>query len=205
MLGIGLNAILGWIVGYGYVAIFALLMLGILGLPVPDETLLTFSGYLVFKRELGLVPTILAAFLGSVCGISLSYGLGRSLGSYLAERLGRFLHLDRDKLDDVRAWYDRRGKYTLLFGYFIPGFRHLTAYVAGSSHVPLAEFALFAYTGGLLWSVTFIVLGYSLGEEWARMSGTMHRLLVMASGIVFGSLAIVLVIQWSRRTPRLHR
>ena len=41
--------ILGWITQYGYLAIFCLLMFGIVGLPVPDETLLTFTGYLVFK------------------------------------------------------------------------------------------------------------------------------------------------------------
>lgn len=37
-----------WITHYGYVAIFVLLMLGIVGLPVPDEALLTFVGYLSF-------------------------------------------------------------------------------------------------------------------------------------------------------------
>ena len=31
--------VLGWITQYGYLAIFALLMFGIVGLPVPDETL----------------------------------------------------------------------------------------------------------------------------------------------------------------------
>jgi membrane protein DedA with SNARE-associated domain len=38
-----------WISQYGYVGIFSLLMLGIIGVPVADEALLAFSGYLVFK------------------------------------------------------------------------------------------------------------------------------------------------------------
>jgi membrane protein DedA with SNARE-associated domain len=42
---------------------------GIVGLPVPDEWLLTFSGYLVFKNTLSFVPTFFAAFLGSACGL----------------------------------------------------------------------------------------------------------------------------------------
>lgn len=41
---------------YSYAAIFSLLMLGIFGLPIPDETLLTFSGYLVSKGDLHLIP-----------------------------------------------------------------------------------------------------------------------------------------------------
>ena len=39
--------VLAWISQYGYLAIFLLLVMGIVGLPVPDETLLTFTGYLV--------------------------------------------------------------------------------------------------------------------------------------------------------------
>ena len=36
-----------WVSTYGYGALFVLLMLGIVGLPVPDETLLVFCGYLI--------------------------------------------------------------------------------------------------------------------------------------------------------------
>ena len=50
-----------WITQYGYAAIICLLMLGIAGLPVPDETLLMFSGYLVFRNQLHPVPALLAA------------------------------------------------------------------------------------------------------------------------------------------------
>ena len=55
--------VLDWISHYGYPAIFCLLMLGIVGLPVPDETLLTFTGYLIFSHHLKLAPafgTVLA-------------------------------------------------------------------------------------------------------------------------------------------------
>ena len=45
-----------WVTRYGYAGIFLLLMLGIVGLPVPDEALLTFVGYLSFKGELAFAP-----------------------------------------------------------------------------------------------------------------------------------------------------
>ena len=77
-----MDALLNWIPEYGYPALFLLLMLGIVGLPIPDETLLTFSGYLIFKNELALMPTLATAFLGSICGITVSYVIGRRLGCY---------------------------------------------------------------------------------------------------------------------------
>ena len=175
-------------------------MLNIVGVPIPDETLLIFSEYLVFKHDLAPLPTAVAAIAGSVCGITLSYGLGRSFGPYLVDRVGHLFKLQQQDLDRVGTWYRHWGKYTLAVGYFVPGLRHLAALVGGSSRLPLTIFAPFAYTGGLLWSMTFLSLGYSLGEEWAETSGTVHRLLLFAAGI--GLLALVIVLLVRKRTSR---
>ena len=44
-----MSHVFAWIAQYGYGAIFLLLMLGVVGLPVPDETLLVYCGYLISK------------------------------------------------------------------------------------------------------------------------------------------------------------
>jgi membrane protein DedA with SNARE-associated domain len=69
-----------WIAQHGYSAIFVVLMFGIIGLPVPDETLLLFVGYLSVTGELRFEPAWGSAFLGSACGIRVSYALGRVVG-----------------------------------------------------------------------------------------------------------------------------
>lgn len=189
-----------WVAHYGYAVIFILLVLGIVGLPIPDEPMLAFAGYLVSSHRLDLLPTILVAFLGSACGISVSYGLGRRLGTNLVEILRRFLRIHPQHLDAVQAWYARRGKYTLLVGYFLPGFRHLTAFVAGWGGLSFSVFALFAYTGGLLWSMSFITLGFFLGEGWIQTSATVHRLLVVGSATAM--LALIVSFRLVRRKRR---
>ena len=178
------ESVFGWVAHYGYVGIFGLLMLGIVGLPIPDETLLMFTGYLIFKHELEPLPAFAAGFLGSICGITVSYALGRMLGLYFVTRLGRFLHVVPEDLDHVRAWYEGKGKYGLVISYFIPGIRHLAAYVAGSSRLSLPVFATFAYLGGLLWSGSFISIGYVLGDEWEQMSASLQRYLLIGAGVI---------------------
>lgn len=148
-----------WITHYGYFAIFILLVLGIVGLPVPDEWLLTLTGYLVFKQELHLGPALTAASVGAMCGISVSYGLGRSAGLFVVHRYGRLLRLTQKDLDRMHAWFNRYGKWMLMIGFFLPGIRHLTAVMAGTSKMEYRKFALFACSGALLWSATFIGLG----------------------------------------------
>jgi membrane protein DedA with SNARE-associated domain len=199
-----MDAVFAWIAYYGYVGVFGVLMLGIVGLPVPDETLLVFTGYLIFKHELEPLPAFAAAFLGSICGISVSYALGRTLGLYLVTRLGRFLHLEPEKLDQVRVWYEGKGKYGLVIGYFIPGIRHLGAYVAGSSNLPLRVFTTYAYLGGLLWSSSFITIGYFLGDEWEQMSASIHRYLLLGAAIATVAIALGLLLM-RRRQNKNHR
>src|SRR5262245_41120306 len=104
--------VIAWITQYGYVAIFLLLVLGIVGLPVPDETLLTFTGYLIYKGALAPVPAFLAAFLGSSSGITISYVLGRTFGVRLIERYGRYLRIREEHLEKAHAWFRKAGHWS---------------------------------------------------------------------------------------------
>jgi len=188
-----------WVTQYGYLGLFLALVLGIVGLPIPDETLLTFAGYLAYRGQMRLVPAVASAFLGSLCGITLSYVLGRTFGLYLIHRYGRYVHLTGERLDRAHNWFRRAGRWTLTFGYFVPGIRHLTAYVAGASKLEVPVFALFAYSGGLLWSVTFIALGYSFGEEWGRAGQQAQVRVAILVAVVF---LLAAAYFWARRRSR---
>jgi membrane protein DedA with SNARE-associated domain len=167
--------VLEWISHYGYLAIFSLLVLGIVGLPVPDETLLTFTGYLVYTGHLSLPLAYLAAFGGSACGITVSYILGRWFGLALIHRYGRYLRIKEEHLQKAHAWFARAGHWSLTFGYYIPGVRHFTAYAAGMSELEPPQFCLFAYSGAALWAASFISLGYFLGERWKSVAENIHQ------------------------------
>ncbi len=170
-----------WISQHGYPAIFLLLMFGIAGLPVPDETLLTFTGYLIFAHHLHLLPAFGTALCGSICGITLSYVLGRTFGLALIHKYGRYIHLSEERVNQAHQWFEKAGRWGLTFGYFIPGVRHFTAYAAGMSYLELHIFATFAYAGAFLWSATFITLGYFLGENWQTVTAQIHRHVLIAS------------------------
>jgi membrane protein DedA with SNARE-associated domain len=192
-----------WVSHYGYAAIFSLLVLGIVGLPVPDEWLLTFAGYLAYKHSLSLWPAFAAALLGSMCGITISYGLGRSLGLYLIHHFGRLFRITQEDLNRVHVWFERFGTWTLLIGYFIPGVRHLTAVIAGTSKERYLLFAIYAYSGAFLWVTTFISLGYCFGDEWSNVLKQVQNHLSVAAWIAL-ALIVILLIRWSwkrRTTP----
>lgn len=193
---------LPWIDRYGYVAIFTLLMLGIVGLPVSDETILIFVGYLSFKGTLQLEPAVATAFLGSASGISLSYAIGRFIGLPALLKFGHVIRLRPEHLAETQRWVDRWGKYSLLVAYFIPGIRHLAGVILGAALLPPTVFARYAYTGALVWSASFIAVGYLAGEEWTQLSPLLHRTVTVAMLLVLFMLAIALALFLMRRTHR---
>jgi membrane protein DedA with SNARE-associated domain len=193
---------LHWIDRYGYGAIFALMVLGIVGLPISDETVLVFVGYLSFKGTLQLEPAMATAFLGSASGISISYGIGRFIGLPALLKFGHLIHLRPEHLDEAKRWVERWGKYSLLVAYFIPGIRHLAAVILGASLLTPTVFARFAYTGALVWTASFIGLGYLAGDEWTRLSPLLHRTQTVVILLVLCLFAIALGVFLMRRTHR---
>lgn len=155
---------------YGYLGIFGSLALGVIGLPIPDEVLMTYAGFAVFRGTLYMPWTFMSAFLGAITGITISYSIGRKWGLPLLVRVGPYLHITPEKIASTQKLFTRYGPFLLVIGFFLPGVRHLTAYLAGMAVMDLRRFIVFAYTGAFIWSMTFLQLGMALGKDWYRVA-----------------------------------
>lgn len=192
-----MDAVFQWITTYGYGAIFALLMFGIVGLPIPDETLLVFCGYLISIGKMHPLATWASALCGSWCGISLSYTIGRTFGIGVVHKFGKYLHVDEQRLSKIHEWFDRIGHWALLFGYYIAGVRHLTAIVAGTSRLSFFSFIAYAWTGGILWVTTFLTVGYYIGSNWRQIADAIHHDVVYISIVIVA--AAIAYYGWRRK------
>ena len=175
---------------YGYIAIFGFLAGGMIGLPLPDETIMVFTGYLVSVGSLEYVPTVIAALIGSLSGITLSFFVGKKIGYPLVGRYGGKIGLNRDKILKVEKWFNRFGKFALPIGYFVPGVRHVMAYFAGISRMRYRDFSTYAYSGGLVWVILFVSLGWILGESWDKFSQYLGHYWVLITMVLLALLGI---------------
>jgi membrane protein DedA with SNARE-associated domain len=187
-----MHSLLLHIAQYSYWGIFFSLGLGILGLPIPDETLMAFVGFQVFQGKLNYSLAITVAFIGTSCGITLGYFIGRLSDKLFLKKYSEKVHINPEHLRSAEEFYSRYGKSALFIGYFIPGVRHLTAILAGISNMPYRTFALFAYAGGFVWTMIFINLGYFLGNGWHRIYGYSNRFIIplAATALVITFIAI---------------
>jgi membrane protein DedA with SNARE-associated domain len=194
------HTVLSWLSEFGAPVLFVLLAFGVVGLPVPDETLLVVAGVLIGQGRLHPVATTAAAAGGAMTGITASFALGRYAGLPLLLRYGSWLHVDATVLNRVEAWFERAGKWLLVVGYFIPGVRHFTAVVAGASKLPVGTFMAYAYAGAAMWVSCFLAIGYLVGDRWRGVVAHLQHHLLIASLLVAAlGGAYMLWILWRRK------
>ncbi|MDP1879697.1 MAG: DedA family protein [Parachlamydiaceae bacterium] len=190
-----------WLMQYGSIVIFVLLALGIVALPVPEETLMVIAGILMRKGHLYIHETIAAAYLGSICGITMSYLIGSTAGYYVIHKYGKPLGLTEERLQKVHDWFEKFGKWTLFIGYFIPGVRHFTGFSAGMTKLTYKDFALFAYTGAAMWVTTFLSIGYYFGHISFETMENFEFGIEGLSIIILVLTAVILFYKYKNRLP----
>lgn len=187
-----------FITNYGYPGLYVILLVSILGLPLPDEFLLTFVGFMSFSGKLNPVLAIISSAAGSMTGITIAYFLGRFFEAKVLANLRK--HVGSERLDKVLSWYHKHGSKFLTLGYFIPGVRHLSGYIAGLSRLSYRKFAFFSYLGAALWTSLFILLGITLGSRWKKILPIIHHYLILLgviSAVLF--LAFYLLYKYRER------
>ena len=189
----------GWLVRYGPPVLFFAQAFGIFGVPFPDELLLAVAGALIRKGALDAVPTASAAVVGCLTGITLSYLVGRTVEMAV---VGPRLHIQREFLKRGQEWFRRYGGWLLMFGYFVPGVRHVTAIAAGSASLGYLPFAAYAYVGGILWTGVFLALGFYAGDRWQEVADRLHGHLLLA--LVIAACVLVAYVVLHARSQRSH-
>jgi membrane protein DedA with SNARE-associated domain len=186
---------------YSYLGIFIATGLGILGFPIPDETFVAFIGFMTFQGKLYFPVALVVAFMGTSCGITIGYLLGRRYGNPFIEKYSDRMRIGPENLHRAEEFYKKYGKVVLTIGYFIPGVRHVFAILAGISLMSYKTFAVFAYSGGFLWTLTFVSLGRYLGKQWHHVSAYSFGYFVPVAVIVMVILIITLYLK-NRKSSR---
>lgn len=175
---------------YGYIALYLALMLELLGLPLPGELLMTYCGFLVFQGTLNFAASVIFSAAGVITGITIAYFIGRKVGKPFLYKYGVKIHMGPDKLEKLSGWLNKYGNGLLVVAYFIPGVRHITGYFPGILKVNFRKFSFNAYIGAIIWPITFIIIGKTLGRGWHNMTSSISNFIIIGC-ICIGLLLIL--------------
>ncbi|PWU59172.1 DedA family protein [Micromonospora globispora] len=199
------SGLTGWVAGVidsmGALGVALLVALESIVPPIPSEIVLAMAGYLSAEGRFNVVLIVLAATAGSLIGALVLYWLGRALGE---ERLKRWLDhiplVDRDDLEQADRWFERHGRWAVLFGRVVPVVRSLVSIPAGANRMPIGEFILLTTVGSGVWNALIVGLGFALGSQWQQVDKYSHWF-NYAIFLVFG----IMIASWVTKKVRKRR
>jgi membrane protein DedA with SNARE-associated domain len=162
--------------------------------PLPSEIVLPLAGFAASQGTFSLASALFWTTTGSVVGAAVLYWIGRLLGRDRTRALIKSMPLvDVADADRTEAWFERHGRKAVFFGRMIPLFRSMISVPAGVTRMNMPLFLLLTTTGSLIWNTLFVMAGYALGENWARVEPWADAFQLAVIAAVVGAVAVFVV------------
>jgi membrane protein DedA with SNARE-associated domain len=178
---------------YGVVVLW--LSLESSGVPIPNEAILLFGGYLASTGQVNPVLVAAAGLTGSAIGATISYWIGYHLGYRGVRRFGRYILLTPHRLEAAEGWFHHRGRLTIFLARLTPVVRTVISYPAGIARMPYRGFLVSTICGAAIWCVFIVAVGDAVGPRWLVLFDWLHRAGLWAAAAVLLALAVYIVAE----------
>jgi membrane protein DedA with SNARE-associated domain len=196
-----MSDLLSMMARHGYALTFCLLFAEAIGFPFPAAIALVAAGSAVASHTLSGPGVLLAAMVALVIGDVAQFWLGRYSGWALLGFLCRLsMNPETCILRSAESFY-KRGKMTIIVAKFIPGVNTMAAPLAGTMKMRFEQFLRLDLAGALLYSVTYLLLGYLSRDFLAVILRGFHAAGRAMEIVVIGALVAYAVY----RASQFHR
>lgn len=183
---------------FGYVGIFALMVMESATLPIPSEVVLPLAGYLVFSGQINFWLALVVASIGSIMGTLIDYYIGYYLGRPVILHYGKYFRLSEQHLTTSEKWFNKFGEVTVFLARFVPLVRTLIAFPAGIAEMKLWKFVAFSAAGIFIWDGALIYIGYLAGQNSSKIISALSNAFTITEILVVIAV-ILLIVMFVRR------
>jgi len=207
-----MNDLLSMMARHGYALTFTILFAEAVGLPFPAAIALVAAGAAIAGHTLSAPTVFLGALTALIVGDVVQFWLGRYAGWALLGFLCRLsMNPETCILRSAESFY-KRGKTTLVVAKFIPGVNTMAAPLAGSMKMRFSQFLRLDFAGALLYSVTYLTVGYLSRDFLAatlygfHAAGRAMEVVVAAAFVVYATYRIAQFVKYKKYSvvPRVQ-
>jgi membrane protein DedA with SNARE-associated domain len=194
-----MHASIEFVLHYGYAVLAVWVFAEQVGIPVPAMPILLATGALAGEGRMSLAASLLISVLAALAADGLWFQLGRSRGSQTLRLLCK-LSLEPDScVRSAEGVFSSQGAVTLIYSKFVPGLSTIAPPLAGVVGLPPWRFALFDALGALVWSGTFLGLGFAFAGEIERLAESAEAAGGWALTVLVGAVAAYVAYKFFAR------
>ena len=174
-------------------------------IPFPSEIVVPPAAYRAASSpDMNVFLVVLFSTIGADLGALINYVLSRSLGrlviyKFVESRFGRMCMLDRAKVENAEAFFDKHGAVSTFVGRLIPAVRQLISIPAGLARMHVGKFLLFTTLGAGIWNSVLAAAGYFLAsvmpeeEMLSTVTKYNNELKVVCVALIVGVIALLVI------------
>ncbi|MGC8571844.1 MAG: DedA family protein [Candidatus Micrarchaeia archaeon] len=151
-----------FILHYGYLSLFILMLLESSSLPVPSEIVVPIAGMLSRNGPLFFPIALIVLSLGSIIGMLIDYYIGYFLGKDIVYKHLKTFHLKQEELDKFDELFDKNAVLTIFITRLIPVIRTFMSFPAGFAKMDIRTFLTYSILGIVIWNTILMLFGYYL-------------------------------------------
>jgi membrane protein DedA with SNARE-associated domain len=182
----------------GYAAVFALIAIETMGIPVPGETALITAALLAHEGQMDVVGLVAIAAAAAIMGDNVGFFIGRKGGRRLLLHPGPLLAQRRRVIEVGEPFFARHGPKAVFLGRWVSGLRIASAWLAGINGMSWPVFLVWNALGGILWAAV-VGFGVYLIGDFAK------EIFEVAGPVAAAVFVAVLVAALILRHRRSHR
>ena len=186
----------------GPFALFLVLCLGLIGLPIPNEAVALTGGALAESDILQAGLAYIMLTLGICSAMTFNYSLGRftssKLGTWFSskQKLGAFTEKSQQLIE-------KYGLYAIPISVFFPFLRHATPYIMGINRLRFTRFALIGFPAAMIWTAIYFTIGHYVGDKIPDIIKMINR--YENAFYIIAACAAAILILWYIRKYRSKR
>ncbi|GAA0242346.1 DedA family protein [Cryptosporangium japonicum] len=186
---------------WGYLAVFAIVVVESFGVPAPGQTLMIAAAIYASSGHLNVWLVALLAFAAAVIGDNIGYWIGRKGGRSAVHRWGRYVFLTPERFAKAEQFFARRGGRVVLIARFIDGLRQFNGVIAGVTAMPQRTFLRYNAAGAALWVGGWVGVSYLFGDGIVGLLQRLHGYgwLALGLGAVLAAGSAWALLRRSRR------
>ncbi len=202
-----MEALQEFVNNFTYLGIFAVLLLGSLGVPIPEEMPIVAAAVLSHEGIVRWWLALPVCLLGALSGDVVLYWVGRHWGErVLAWRLIRLV-LTPARGQWLKAAYRRHALKTVVTARHVVGLRAAAFLTAGSASIPFWKFVV-ADVGAALFGVPLVFgAAYFFADAIHAIMADVHRAerwLGLAGLLALAAMLVIGVWRWHRRVGAFY-
>lgn len=173
----------------GYAAVFALVAIETMGIPVPAETALIAAALLAHKGQMDIGTLVIVASAAAIIGDNVGFAIGRRYGRRLFLAPGPLQHHRHKVLEVGEPFFAKHGPKAVFLGRWVSGLRIASAWLAGMNRMRWPVFVLWNALGGIAWASSIAFAIYLLGSVAEHALGIVGPAAAALVVIVIGAIA----------------